>query len=288
MNNEIILYTPDQNAERVEVRIDAENETVWLSQEQIVRLFQRDQSVISRHIRNVFKEGELEEKSNMQKMHIPNSDKPLTLYNLDVIISVGYRVKSKQGTQFRIWANRILKEFLLKGYSVNNRISRIEDKVDALSKKVNEIDFEIHTSLPPKQGIFFEGQVFDAYTFVANIVKQAKQSIIVIDNYIDETVLTMLSKRSKNVDATIYTQPSKQLDLDSKKHNQQYDKIEIKPLSKSHDRFIIIDEKVVYHLGASLKDLGKKWFAFSKMEMEPGIILKQLDNNIKGLKYENK
>jgi hypothetical protein len=280
MNNEIILYTPDENAERVEVRIDAEKETVWLSQEQIVRLFQRDQSVISRHIRNVFKEGELEEKSNMQKMHIPNSDKPLTLYNLDVIISVGYRVKSKQGTQFRIWANRILKEYLLKGYSVNNRINRIEDKVDALSKKVDEIDFEIHTSLPPRQGIFFDGQVFDAYTFVANIVKQAKQSIIVIDNYIDESVLLMLSKRSKNVNATIYTQPGKQLDLDSKKHNQQYDKIEIKPLSKSHDRFIIIDEEGVYHFGASLKDLGKKWFAFSKMEMDAEIILQQLENNL--------
>lgn len=280
MNNEIILYSPDENAERVEVRIDAEKETVWLSQEQIVRLFQRDQSVISRHIRNVFKEGELEEKSNMQKMHIPNSDKPLTLYNLDVIISVGYRVKSKQGTQFRIWANRILKEYLLKGYSVNNRINRIEDKVDALNKKVNEIDFEIHTTLPPKQGIFFDGQVYDAYAFVTNLFKQAKQSIIVIDNYIDETVLTMLSKRSEHVDALIYTQPNKQLDLDIKKYSQQYPKIEIKPLSQSHDRFIIIDQKMLYHLGASLKDLGKKWFAFSKMEMNVEIILQQLENNL--------
>lgn len=286
MNNEIILYSPDENAERVEVRIDAEKETVWLSQEQIVRLFQRDQSVISRHIRNVFKEGELEEKSNMQKMHIPNSDKPLTLYNLDVIISVGYRVKSKQGTQFRIWANRILKEYLLKGYSVNNRINRIEDKVDALNKKVNEIDFEIHTTLPPKQGIFFDGQVYDAYAFVTNLFKQAKQSIIVIDNYIDETVLTMLSKRSEHVDALIYTQPNKQLDLDIKKYSQQYPKIEIKPLSQSHDRFIIIDQKMLYHLCASLKDLGKKWFAFSKMEMNVEIILQQLENNLKGLRYE--
>lgn len=280
MNNEIILYSPDENAERVEVRIDAEKETVWLSQEQIVRLFQRDQSVISRHIRNVFKEGELEEKSNMQKMHIPNSDKPLTLYNLDVIISVGYRVKSKQGTQFRIWANRILKEYLLKGYSVNNRINRIEDKVDALNKKVNEIDFEIHTTLPPKQGIFFDGQVYDAYAFVTNLFKQAKQSIIVIDNYIDETVLTMLSKRSEHVDALIYTQPNKQLDLDIKKYSRQYPKIEIKPLSQSHDRFINKDQKMLYHLGASLKDLGKKWFAFSKMEMDAKIILQQLENNL--------
>lgn len=280
MNNEIILYSPNENAERVEVRIDAEKETVWLSQEQIARLFQRDQSVISRHIRNVFKEGELEEKSNMQKMHIPNSDKPLTLYNLDVIISVGYRVKSKQGTQFRIWANRILKEYLLKGYSVNNRINRIEDKVEALSKKVNEIDFEIHTTLPPKQGIFFDGQVYDAYAFVTNLFKQAKQSIIVIDNYIDETVLTMLSKRSEHVDAMIYTQPNKQLDLDIKKYSRQYPKIEIKPLSQSHDRFIIIDQKMLYHLGASLKDLGKKWFAFSKMEMDAEIILQQLENNL--------
>jgi hypothetical protein len=160
MKSEIILYRPDELAEHIEVRIN--DETVWLSQEQIVQLFQRDQSVISRHIRNVFNEGELDEKSNMQKMHIANSDKLVALYNLDVIISVGYRVKSKQGTQFRIWANKILKDYLLKGYVINNRMNRLEDNVEALITKVNEIDLQINTHLIPTQGVFFDGQVFDA------------------------------------------------------------------------------------------------------------------------------
>jgi len=173
MSNEIILYQSNELTERLEVRI--ENETVWLSQEQIVRLFQRDQSVISRHIRSVFKEGELDEKSNMQKMHISGSDKPVAFYILNVIISVGYRVKSKQGTQFRIWATQVLKDHLLKGYSVNQRMNRLENKFDKLTKKVDRIDFEIHTSLPPKQGIFYDGQVFDAYVFVADLIKTAKK-----------------------------------------------------------------------------------------------------------------
>lgn len=194
---------------------------------------------------------------------------------------MGYRVKSKRGVQFRMWANKVLKDHLLKGYSINNRFNRIEDRMDALSKKVEEIDFEIHTSLQPKQGIFFDGQVFDAYAFVSEIVKQAKKTIILIDNYIDESVLTLLSKKDKKVNVIIYTQPNKSLDLDVKKYNQQYEKIEIKTLSKSHDRFIIIDQKTLYHFGASLKDLGKKWFAFSKMETDASIILHQLDNEKK-------
>lgn len=284
MNNEIIIYQPNIELEKIEVRID--KETVWLNRHQISVLFDRDIKTIGKHINNALKE-ELEGTSTVAKFATVQKEgdrlveRNIEHYNLDVVISVGYRVKSNRGVQFRMWANKVLKDHLLKGYSVNSRINRIEDKVDLLSKKVNEIDFEIHTSLTPKQGVFFDGQVFDAYAFVADILKQAKQSIIVIDNYIDESVLVMLSKRSKNVIATIYTQPSKHLDLDIKKHNQQYDKIEIKPLNKSHDRFIIIDEKEVYHLGASLKDLGKKWFAFSKMEMEAKIILQQLDNNSK-------
>ncbi len=289
MNNEIIIYQPNIELEKIEVRID--NDTVWLNRHQISVLFDRDIKTIGKHINNALNE-ELEGISTVAKFATVQKEgdriveRNIEYYNLDVVISVGYRVKSNRGVQFRMWANKVLKDHLLKGYSVNNRINRIEDKVDALSKKVNEIDFEIHTSLPPKQGIFFDGQVFDAYAFVADILKQAKQSIIVIDSYIDESVLVMLSKRSKNVTATIYTQPNKQLNLDIKKHHQQYDKIEIKPQRKSHDRFIIIDEKEVYHLGASLKDLGKKWFAFSKMEMEAKIILQQLDNNLKGLRHE--
>ena len=165
--NEIILYQADELPERIEVRVG--EETVWLNQDQLSTLFQRDQSVISRHIRNVFKEGELDEKSNMQKMHIANSDKPVVYYNLDVIISVGYRVKSKQGTQLRIWATNVLREYLIKGYAINNRINRLEDKIDSINQKVNEIDFQIKFAELPTQGIFFDGQIFDAYEFVSKL-----------------------------------------------------------------------------------------------------------------------
>lgn len=263
--NEIILYQSDDLPERIEVRID--ETTVWLNQEQLTELFQRDQSVISRHIRNIFKEGELEEKSTMQKMHIPNSDKPVAFYNLDVIISIGYRVKSKQGTQFRIWATNVLREYMLKGYVLNQRINRIENTVESLTTKVQEIDFQIKSSQLPKQGIFYNGQVFDAYNFVADLIRSAKKSIIVIDNYLDDTVLSLLAKRSKNTSCTVYTNKvSKVLKIDIEKHNSQYPPISIKEFKESHDRFLIIDYQELYHIGASLKDLGKKWFGFSRMD----------------------
>lgn len=192
-----------------------------------------------------------------------------SFYNLDVIISVGYRVKSKRGTQFRIWANSILKSYLLKGYAVSRRFEKVETKIEHIEKKLNEIDLEIHASLPPNQGIFFNGQIFDAYVFVTDLIKTAKQSIVLIDNYIDESVLIMLTKRKKNVSATIYNaKMSKQLQLDLQKHNQQYPVVEVKLYKNAHDRFLIIDEKEVYHIGASLKDLGKKIFAFSKMNLK--------------------
>jgi hypothetical protein len=265
MKNEIILYRPNEAAEHIEVHID--NETVWLNQEQISFLFQRDQSVISRHIRNVFWEKELDEKSNMQKMHIPNSDKLVTFYNLDVIISVGYRVKSKQGTQFRIWATTILREYLLKGFVINQRVDRIENNIENLSKEVSKISLQLKTNNLPTQGIFFDGQIYDAYELMSKIIRSATNEIILIDNYIDETVLTHLSKRAENVEAIIYTKSiSKTIKLDLEKHNSQYLPIQIKELRDSHDRFLIIDQKELYHIGASLKDLGKKWFAFSKMD----------------------
>ncbi len=281
--NEIILYQSKELLSRIEVRI--ENETVWLSKEQMATLFGRDRTVIGRHINNIFKEKELEKElvcaffalttqhgAIKGKTQITNVE----YFNLDVIISVGYRVKSKQGTQFRIWANRVLKDYLLKGYSLNKRMNRIEESVHSLVKKVDDIDLQINTNLPPKQGIFYDGQIFDAYAFVSDLVKQASQSIILIDNYVDESVLTLLSKRNEKVKAIIYTKPSKQLRLDAKKHNGQYPEIQIKQLSKAHDRFLIIDDKIVYHFGASLKDLGKKWFAFSEMEMDAQEILLKL------------
>jgi hypothetical protein len=266
MKNEIILYRPNEAAEHIEVRID--NETVWLNQEQISLLFQRDQSVISRHIRNVFREKELDEKSNMQKMHIPNSDKLVAFYNLDVIISVGYRVKSKQGTQFRIWATSILREYLLKGYAINQRVDRIENNLENLSKEVSKISLQLKTNELPTQGVFFDGQIFDAYELMSRIIRSATKEIILIDNYIDESVLAHLSKRAENVEAIIYTKSiSKTIKLDLEKHNSQYPPIHINELRASHDRFLIIDQKELYHVGASLKDLGKKWFAFSKLDI---------------------
>jgi hypothetical protein len=275
MKNEMILYQNKEHTSRIEVRVD--EDTVWLNKEQMSSLFGRDRTVISRHIRNIFKEGELLKEVvcaffALTTQHGAISGKTQTknveYFNLDVIISVGYRVKSKQGTQFRIWANKILKDYLLKGYSLNNRMNKIEDKVDSLADKVDSIDVQINASLPPNQEIFFNGQIFDAYLFVSDLIRSAKKSIVLIDNYIDDTVLTHFTKREQQVSFTIFTKSiSKKLELDIKKHNQQYSPIMVKQFSDAHDRFLIIDQKEVYHFGASLKDLGKKWFAVSKLDV---------------------
>lgn len=266
---EIILYQPDESV-KLEVRM--ENETVWLTQAQIAELFERDRTVITKHINNVFKEKELEEKSNVQFLHIANSDKPVKYFSLDVIISVGYRVKSIRGTQFRQWANRVLKDYLLKGYSVNQRLNDMGKELaeikDTLYEHSKKIDFFVRTSLPPVEGIFFDGQIFDAYKFATDLIKTARKSLLLIDNYVDESVLLMLSKRNPGVSATIYTQKvTAQLQLDLDKHNDQYPPINIRTYRNSHDRFLIVDDKEVYHIGASLKDLGKKMFAFSKLDI---------------------
>ena len=257
---EIILYQPDETV-KLEVRM--ENETVWLTQTQIAELFERDRTVITKHINNVFKEKELEEKSNVQFLHIANSDKPVKFFSLDVIISVGYRVKSFRGTQFRQWANSVLKEYLLKGYSVNQRLNDMGKELaeikDTLYEHSKKIDFFVRTSLPPVEGIFFDGQIFDAYKFATDLIRSARKSLLLIDNYVDETVLLMLSKRNPGVSATIYTQKlTAQFQLDLDKHNDQYPPISIRTYRNSHDRFLIVDDKEVYHIGASLKDLGKK------------------------------
>lgn len=266
MKDEIIIYQADETSTRLEVRID--KETVWLSIEQISILFGRDRTVVNRHINNIFKEGELLKEVVCAffahtTQHGAMKEKILTskleYFNLDVIISVGYRVKSKQGTQFRIWANKILKEYLLKGYALNNRMNRIEENFDMLTKRIDGIDLQINSGLPPSQGIFFEGQVFDAYVFVADLIRKAQKSIILIDNYIDESVLLLLAKRQKRVEVIIYTSiVTKETKLDLKKYNSQYPDITINQFNKSHDRFLIIDRKTVYNIGASLKDLGKK------------------------------
>ena len=272
---EIILYQSDDSTQ-LEVRI--ENETVWLSLNQMSDLFGRDKSVISRHIRNVFAEGELESSSVVAKNATTAIDGKIyqvEFYNLDVIISVGYRVKSKRGTQFRIWANSILKEYLMKGYVLNSRIDRIEKKIFEHDQK---FDLLIKTSLPPNEGIFYDGQIFDAWKFAADLVKSARKSIVLIDNYIDESVLHLLGKRNKGVEAKIFTSKiSADLKKDIEKFNAQFEPVEVMIFSKSHDRFLVIDNETVYHIGASLKDLAKKWFAFSKIELDATELIDKLE-----------
>jgi len=275
---EIVIYkTSDENEFQLEVRID--DETVWLTQAQIVDLFDATKQNISLHINNIFREGELQRNSVVKEYLTTASDGKkykTKFYNLDVIISVGYRVKSQRGTQFRIWANTILKEYLLKGYAINQRIDKIEKK---LLEHDQKFELLINTNLPPNEGIFYDGQIFDAHQFISKLLKSARKSIVLIDNYIDDSTLTLLSKRAKDVEATIYTTNiSKQLKLDIERHNAQYPKIEIKQFSKSHDRFLIIDRETVYHIGASLKDLGKRWFAFSKINIDANDILLKLED----------
>ena len=273
---EIVVYQPDEIT-RLEVRL--KDETFWLNRQQIAQLFGRDVKTIGKHINNALKE-ELSDVPTVANFAIVQEEgarwvtRYVEHYNLDMIISIGYRVKSPKGILFRRWANTVLKEYLMKGAVINQRIasleSRMEDKFAQYDHKLYEhskkIDFFIQSSLPTKQGIFFDGQIYDAYTFVADLVRKAARRIVLIDNYIDDTVLTMLSKRADGVEATIYTgNISKQLQLDIDKHNAQYPPITIRTFSRAHDRFLIIDD-AVYLIGASIKDLGKKWFGFTMME----------------------
>jgi len=269
-NGEIVLYQPDETI-RLEVRMG--DDTVWLTQSQMAELFDKDRTVIGRHIRNIYKEEELEKDITCANFaHMGTEGDQIyeyTAYNLDVIISVGYRVKSKRGTKFRQWANRVLKEYLLRGYTMNSRLTVLEQQAAKQNAEIqslkNKVDFFVRTSLPPQQGIFFDGQVFDAYQFASDLIRKAHKAIVLIDNYIDDTVLTILDKRSEGVSATIYTQRiSQQLQLDLDKHNAQYALISVVQFNKAHDRFLLIDNEV-YHIGASIKDLGKKWFAFTLM-----------------------
>jgi hypothetical protein len=268
--SEIVMYQPD-NTVAVEVRL--ENENAWLNRQQISNLFDRDIKTIGKHINNALLE-ELADFSVVAKFATTAADGKVyqvEYYNLDMILSVGYRVKSSRGIQFRIWANHVLKNYLLKGYAVNKRFERLEKRVTKTEKK---IDFFVKTSLPPLQGVFYEGEIFDAYVFASNLIKSAKKSIVLIDNYVDESVLVLLSKRQLKVNAMIFTkQISNQLQLDLKKHNSQYAPITINKSDRFHDRFLIIDN-TVYLIGASLKDLGKKLFAFSKMEITQAELLK--------------
>ena len=278
MKDEIILYRPDELAEHIEVRIDEKKETIWLTQQQIADLFGTQRPAITKHLRNIFKSGELNENVVSSILEHTTShgaikgktQKSMTkYYNIDAVISVGYRVNSVRATQFRIWANQVLKDYLLKGYAINNRMNRLEDNFETLKNKVNQIDLQINTHLIPTQGVFFGGQIFDAYELASRFIHSAKKSIVLIDNYIDENTLTHLAKKEKGVKVFLLTPTlSKTLQLDLQKANEQYGDFKAEIFTQSHDRFLIIDRIEVYHLGASLKDLGRKWFAFSKLETQ--------------------
>lgn len=285
--NEIILYQPDSTT-KLKVRI--EDDTVWLTQAQIVELFNSSKANISEHLKNIFESEELNKNAtvrNYRTVRIEGSrrvNRNLEYFNLDVIISVGYRVNTKKGIQFRQWANKVLKEYLLRGYSVNQRLLYMESCIDnklleherRLDELSDKVDFFVKASLPPVEGIFYDGQIFDAYRFICNIVKSAKYRILLIDNYVDESVLTLFDKRDAGIEAKIFTQNiSRQLQLDIERHNTQYSPIEVKKISGIHDRFLIVDD-TLYHIGASIKDLGKKLFAFSKMEASPSEILSRI------------
>ena len=274
---EIVVYQPDEIT-RMEVRV--EGETVWLTQEQIAALFGVKRPAITKHIRNIYAIQELEEHSVCSILERTASDGKSYMtqfYNLDMILSVGYRVNSRNAVIFRRWANSVLKEYLLKGYALNNRFVNLEDQLKEHKKILDEhsrqIDFFVHTSLPPIEGIFYDGQIFDAYVFVIGLIKSVQKRLILIDNYVDESVLLMLSKREAGVSAEIRTgRLSQQLQLDLQRHNSQYEPISIIQTQNIHDRFLIVDDDV-YHIGASLKDLGKKLFAFSKMTITPELLI---------------
>ena len=285
------------------LEVKLENETVWLNRQQLSILFDRDVKTIGKHINNALKEelypvvakstttgNDSTSNATVAKFAIVQKEgnreviRQVEFYSLDVILSVGYRVKSSRGIEFRRWANQVLKDYMLKGYAINQQMLAMEERIGRqlqdhtiqihnLQEKVN---FFVRTSLPPHQGIFYDGQIFDAYTFINDRIREATTRIILIDNYIDDSVLTILSKRADKVAATIYTKkPTAQLQLDIQKHNAQYPPISIVEFDRSHDRFLCIDE-TVYHLGASIKDLGKKWFAFNRMEMPTSELLQKL------------
>ena len=270
----VVVYKSNDGTIQLEVQLA--NDTVWLTQAQMAMLFGTQRQAVTKHLKNIFECHELEKTATssileqVQKEGNRMVNRKIELYNLDVIISVGYRVNTSRGIEFRQWANKVLKDYILKGYAINQRFERLEQRVANTEEK---IDFFVKTALPPIEGVFYDGQIFDAYTLISDLVRMAKKDIILIDNYIDDSVLKILNKRANNVTATIYTAHiSENLKLDLQKHNSQYQPIEIKVFKDSHDRFLIIDDEV-YHIGASLKDLGKKMFAFSKMEISKDSIL---------------
>lgn len=271
----IIVY----NEGELEINVSVENETIWLSAENIATLFSVNRPAIVKHIGNIYKDDELSENSTcsiLEQVAKDGKKRKINFYNLDMIISIGYRVNSKKATKFRQWATTVLKNYIQSAYVINeHKINEL--RLSSLENDVSNIKSHIKSnSLQLKQGIFFNNEIFDAYVFISDLIRSATKSIIVIDNYIDESTLTLFSK-NQNIKIQIYTANiSKQLHLDIKKYNQQYNNLEVKITKNFHDRFIILDGNNVYHIGASLKDLGNKIFAFSKIGIDSNDILKKL------------
>ena len=271
--NEIVIYQPDETT-RLDVRLA--EDTVWLTQSQMTSLFLRDRTVITRHINNVFAEGELDEKSNVQIMHIPFSDKPVKLYSLNVVISVGYRVKSLRGTQFRIWATNVLRDYLLRGYAFNQRLNQLEDKMDRrfaeheqeIDELKGKVDFFVQTKEAPLQGVFYDGQLWDACSLVERLIDRAVSTIFLIDSWVGIGTLDMLAKKREGVDVELVTSPrgNRLASSDIDRFNAQYPTLTLTTSTAFHDRFLIIDDRELYLIGASLKDLGRKCFAFTRLD----------------------
>lgn len=284
-SSDTIIY----NDGELELNVSINNETVWLNRSQISELLGRDVKTIGKHINNVFSDNELEKISTVANFATVQNEggrdvrRDVEYYNLDVIISVGYRVKSQKGVRFRQWATAVLKRYITDGFAINSekitnqRFKELENNMRLLSSRMDDISNLFKDGYAkPQEGIFFDGQVYDAYAFINDLIKSAKNEIILIDNYIDDSVFTILSKY-QNLKIKIYTQTiTKQLLLDYQKYQAQYSNVELVEFKNSHDRFIIIDGINIYHIGASLKDLGKKWFAFSKFDMDALEILKRL------------
>ena len=275
----IVVYQSEDNTLRLDVQMA--QETVWLSQQQMAELFNSTIPNISIHIRNIFKEGELDKEATVKDFLIVQNEggrqvsRHVAYYNLDVIISVGYRVKSKRGVLFRQWATKVLREYLFRGYAFNQRFERIEHRLANMEERQSQFEMEIHTSLPPREGIFVDGQIYDAFDFVKGLISGAKKSMMLIDNYADESVLTMMTDKQAGVKVDIYTfAVGKALRQAADNFNKQYGDLTMHAVKSIHDRFLIIDDKEIYLIGASLKDLGRKLFAFSKMEPQQIAVLK--------------
>ena len=278
LTEDVVVYRSEDNTVQLDVQLA--EETVWLTQLQMAVLFDATVPNISMHIRNIFKEEELTREATVKDFLIVQTEgerevtRRVQCYNLDVIISVGYRVKSKRGTQFRQWATKVLKQYMLHGYAISNRFEKLEQRV---AKTEAQIEYFVHSALPPKEGIFVDGQIYDAYELVERLIKSAKESILLIDNYVDESVLTMMSEKEKGVQVDIYTKDiSKALRLAEDKFNSQYGSLSIHQTTNIHDRFLILDDKTIYLIGASLKDAGKKLFAFTEISAEHIKDLKKL------------